>query len=58
MSRRSSQPQQPPLDTSQAELEEEEVISGTGEGDEIMEDVQNEEEGYSTCCMLCPGILA
>ncbi|TCD68198.1 casein kinase 2 regulatory subunit [Steccherinum ochraceum] len=47
MSRRSSQ-QHPPLDTSQAELEEEEVISGTGEGDEVMEDVQEQEEGYSS----------
>ncbi|KAL0070702.1 casein kinase 2 regulatory subunit [Marasmius tenuissimus] len=31
------------MDTSQQEFEEEEVISGTGEGDEIMEEV---EEGY------------
>ena len=34
------------LDASQAELEEEEVISGTGEGDEVMEEPE-EQEGYS-----------
>lgn len=34
------------MDTSQAELEEEEAISGTGEGDEIMEEAE-EQEGYS-----------
>ena len=45
MSRR--QQQQPPLDATQPELEDEEVISGTGEGDEAMEDVQDQEEGYS-----------
>ncbi|KAL0576911.1 casein kinase 2 regulatory subunit [Marasmius crinis-equi] len=33
------------MDTSQQEFEEEEVISGTGEGDEIMEEV---EEGYTS----------
>lgn len=44
MSRR--QQQQPPLDATQPELEDEEVISGTG-GDEAMEDVQDQEEGYS-----------
>lgn len=33
----------------QAELEEEEAISGTGEGDEIMEEVEEQEDGYSTC---------
>lgn len=31
-------------EASQAELEEEEAISGTGEGDEVMEE---QEEGYS-----------
>ncbi|KAH8105893.1 casein kinase II regulatory subunit-domain-containing protein [Cristinia sonorae] len=46
MSRLSSQP--PPADTSQAELEEDEIISGTGEGDEVMEDAQDQEEGYSS----------
>ncbi|KAJ3488392.1 hypothetical protein NLI96_g2891 [Meripilus lineatus] len=45
MSRR--QQQQPPLDATQPELEDEEVISGTG-GDEAMEDVQDQEEGYSS----------
>jgi casein kinase II subunit beta len=34
------------MDASQAELEEEEAISGVGEGDEIMEEVE-EQEGYS-----------
>ena len=34
------------MDANQAELEEEEAISGTGEGDEIMEEVE-EQEGYS-----------
>ncbi len=48
MSRR---PQQPPVEATQGELEEEEeeAISGVGEGDELMEDVQDQEEGYSTC---------
>ena len=55
MSRRSSQ-QQPPVDSSQAELEEEEVISGQGEGDEVMEDVQNEEEGYSMFLSSLSGV--
>ena len=37
------------------EYEEEQVISGTGEGDEIMEDAHGEEEeGYSELCVLCP----
>jgi len=34
----------PELEDEQVELEEEEVISGIGEGDEVMEEV---EEGYS-----------
>jgi len=46
MSRRPSQ--QAPIDPSQAEFEEEEAISGTGEGDEVMEDAQDQEEGYSS----------
>ncbi|THH02742.1 hypothetical protein EW026_g144 [Hermanssonia centrifuga] len=47
MSRR---PQQPPVEATQGELEEEEeeAISGVGEGDELMEDVQDQEEGYSS----------
>ncbi|KZP32986.1 hypothetical protein FIBSPDRAFT_671720, partial [Athelia psychrophila] len=35
------------LDASQAELEEEEAISGTGEGDEVMEEAE-EQEGYTS----------
>jgi casein kinase II subunit beta len=35
------------VDASQAELEEEEAVSGTGEGDEVMEEVVEEQEGYS-----------
>jgi casein kinase II subunit beta len=31
----------------QAEFEDEEAISGTGEGDEIMEEVEEQEDGYS-----------
>lgn len=31
------------------EYAEEEVVSGEGEGDEVMEDVDEQEEGYSTC---------
>lgn len=38
-------PQSASVDASQAELEEEEAISGTGEGDEVMGEV--EEQGYS-----------
>lgn len=45
MSRR---PPQPYVDAQQqADFEEEEAVSGTGEGDEVMEDAQGEEEGYS-----------
>lgn len=47
MSRHSSQQPPPPIDTSQAELEEDEEVSITGEGDEIMKDAQDQEEGYS-----------
>lgn len=32
-----------------AQFEEEEAISGTGEGDEIMEEVEEQEDGYSAC---------
>lgn len=45
----SRKPQQGVADAAQQELEGEEVISGTGEGDEPMEDVEGQEEGYSTC---------
>lgn len=38
------------MDTSdRAQFEEEEAISGTGEGDEIMEEVEEQEDGYSAC---------
>ncbi|KAF7977430.1 hypothetical protein HWV62_3582 [Athelia sp. TMB] len=40
-------PQSTTLDTSQAELEEDEAISGTGEGDEVMEEAE-EQEGYTS----------
>lgn len=39
-------PQSASVDASQAELEDEEAISGTGEGDEVMEEAE-EQEGYS-----------
>ena len=39
-------PQSAVVDVSQAQLEEEEVVSGTAEGDEAMEEVE-EQEGYS-----------
>lgn len=32
-----------------AQFEEEEAISGTGEGDEIMEEAEEQEDGYSAC---------
>ncbi|TFK43472.1 casein kinase II regulatory subunit-domain-containing protein [Crucibulum laeve] len=35
-------------DDSQAALEEDEVVSGTGEGDEIMEEPEEQEEGYTS----------
>ncbi|KAI0940020.1 hypothetical protein AcV5_001239 [Taiwanofungus camphoratus] len=44
----SRKPQQGVADAAQQELEGEEVISGTGEGDEPMEDVEGQEEGYSS----------
>lgn len=40
------------MEASQAELEDEEAISGTGEGDEIMKEVGDQEEGYSECSGL------
>jgi len=39
------------MDASQGDLEEEEVISANGEGDEVMEEVEPE-EGYSTSSSL------
>jgi hypothetical protein len=39
-------PQSTAVDANQAELEEEETISGAGEGDEVMEGVE-QQEGYS-----------
>ncbi|KAF7789490.1 hypothetical protein EIP86_000436 [Pleurotus ostreatoroseus] len=45
MSRR---PQQPPIETAQPEVEEEEALSGVEEGDEVMEDVQDADDGYSS----------
>ena len=46
MSRRPQQ--QAPVDTSQPEVPEDELLSGGGEGDEVMEEVE-EQEGYSAC---------
>jgi casein kinase II subunit beta len=40
------------VDASQAELEEDEAVSGTGEGDEVMEEAE-EQEGYSTFYITC-----
>ncbi|KAI0353616.1 hypothetical protein OH77DRAFT_1427304 [Trametes cingulata] len=45
MSRRADYTAVPPEDQS---LQDEEVISGTGEGDEEMEEVEEQEEGYSS----------
>lgn len=39
---------QSPLDTSQPEVPEDELLSATGEGDEVMEEAE-EQEGYSAC---------
>jgi len=44
MSRRPQQ--QAPVDTNQPEVPEDELLSGVGEGDEVMEEVE-EQEGYS-----------
>lgn len=49
MSRRPQQ--QSPLDTSQPEVPEDELLSATGEGDEVMEEAE-EQEGYSACTTL------
>jgi casein kinase II subunit beta len=39
---------QPSLDTSQPDVPEDELLSATGEGDEVMEEAE-EQEGYSAC---------
>lgn len=49
MSRRPQQ--QAPVDTSQPEVPEDELLSATGEGDEVMEEAE-EQEGYSACVTL------
>jgi hypothetical protein len=49
MSRRPQQ--QPSIDTSQPEVPEDELLSATGEGDEVMEEAE-EQEGYSACVTL------
>lgn len=49
MSRRPQQ--QAPLDTNQPEVPEDELLSATGEGDEVMEEAE-EQEGYSACVTL------
>ena len=49
MSRRPQQ--QPPVDTNQPEVPEDELLSGGGEGDEVMEEVE-EQEGYSASLHL------
>jgi casein kinase II subunit beta len=51
MSRRPQQ--QAPVDTNQPELPEDELLSATGEGDEVMEEAE-EQEGYSACVNLFP----
>ena len=37
------------IPTGEQTLQDEETISGTGEGDEEMEDAEEQEEGYSAC---------
>jgi hypothetical protein len=37
---------------SQADLEDSEAISGGAEGDEVMEEVEEQEEGYSTIVLF------
>lgn len=53
------------VEASQAEFDDEEAVSGTGEGDEIMEEVEEQEDGYCACfsslatrISLCPGVMA
>ena len=41
------------MDTNQPEVPEDELLSATGEGDEVMEEAE-EQEGYSTCVTLFP----
>ena len=38
---------QRPAEDAQRVLEDEEVVSGPGEGDEIMEEAEEQEDGYS-----------
>lgn len=45
MSRRS---QQQPMETNHPDLQDDDILSGPGEGDEVMEEVE-EQEGYSAC---------
>jgi hypothetical protein len=52
----SRQPATAQMGPNQAEPEEEEVISGAGEGDEIMEEAE-EQEGYSAYSCPCINIL-
>lgn len=54
MSRRPQQ--QSPLDTSQPEVPEDELLSATGEGDEVMEEAE-EQEGYSACVAFPTNLL-
>jgi hypothetical protein len=44
----SSRQQQQATDASQVDLEEEEAISATREVDEVMEEAEEQEDGYST----------
>lgn len=44
----SSRQQQQAADVSQVDLEDEEVIGAPREGDEIMEEAEEHEDGYST----------
>jgi len=44
----SRQPDPGPVDVEQNEIEEEDAVSGLGEGDEMMEDVDAEGRGYSS----------
>ena len=50
-------PQSAAVDASQAELEEDEAISGTGEGDEVMEEAE-EQEGYSKSYSIYPWCIS
>jgi hypothetical protein len=41
------------IEATQAELEEDAAISGTAEADEIMEEAEEQEDGYSACFVQC-----